>query len=160
VNHGRHDHGSAVVLDLELEIVVTEPVEFNGPLGLADFLSDLRSELAEASKRAEGDSLRLGVVEVTVSLDVAVTVAKKKEGSAGAKAKFWVFASVEGGAKAELSSQRASIQHLTLTLKPRIDKIKIDEKTGQVHLATRDLDVSGGLDQGEESPQLPVPDEH
>ena len=137
---------------------MTEPVEFDGALGLADFLSDLRSELAEASKRAENDSLRLGVEQVTVSLDVAVTVAKKGEGSAGAKAKFWVFASVEGGVKAELSSQRASIQHLTLTLKPRIEKIEIDE-SGKARLVARGLDVSGKLEQREESPQLPVPDE-
>ena len=45
---------------------------------------------------ATGDPLKLGVEEVTVDLDIAVTVAKKGEVSAKAKAKFWVFASVEG----------------------------------------------------------------
>ena len=68
---------------------------------MADFLSDLRAELAEASKRAEHDSLKLGVEEVTVSLDVAVTIAKRGEASAKASAKFWVFASVEGGVTGE-----------------------------------------------------------
>lgn len=124
---------------------MTEPVEFDGALGLADFLSDLRAELAEASKRAENDSLKLGVEQVTVLLDVAVTVAKKGEASGKARAKFWVFASVEGGVTGERSSQRAATQHLTLTLKPRIGSI-------------RGLDVSGELEQGEENPQLPVPD--
>lgn len=137
---------------------MTESAEFDGALGLADFLSDLRAELAEASKRAEHDSLRLGVEQVTVSLDVAVTVAKKGEASAKAKAQFWVFASVEGSVKGERSSQRAATQHLTLTLRPRIDSIEVDE-SGQVRRISRSLDVSGGLKQGEENPQLPVPDE-
>jgi hypothetical protein len=34
--------------------------EFEGALGLADFLTDLREELAEASERAEKESLKLG----------------------------------------------------------------------------------------------------
>ena len=106
---------------------MTEPEEFEDALGLADFLSDLRAELAEASKRAESDSLKLGVEEVTVSLDVAFTTAKKGEASTRAGAKFWVFASVEGGVKGERSSQRVSTQHLTLTLKPRTEDVIIDE---------------------------------
>jgi Trypsin-co-occurring domain 2 len=51
-------------------------------MGLADFLSDLRAELAEASKRAEQESLKLGVEEVEVELDVAVTLAKRGEATA------------------------------------------------------------------------------
>jgi hypothetical protein len=39
---------------------MSEPEPFDGALGLADFLSDLRAELAEASKRAEDESLKLG----------------------------------------------------------------------------------------------------
>lgn len=138
---------------------MTERREFDGALGLADFLSDLRTELAEASKRAENDSLRLGLEQVTVSLDVAVTVAKRGEASAEAKAQFWVFASAGGGVKGERSSQRVATQHLTLTLRPRIEKIEIDE-SGQARVIARGLDVSGELEQGEENPQLPVPGEH
>ena len=40
---------------------MSESEEFEGALGLADFLSDLRAELAEASKRADRESLKLGV---------------------------------------------------------------------------------------------------
>ena len=43
------------------------------------FLVRFARELAEASKRAESDSLKLEVEEVTVSLGVAVTIARKGE---------------------------------------------------------------------------------
>jgi hypothetical protein len=136
---------------------MTEPEEFEGALGLADFLSDLRAELAEASKRAEGDSLKLGVEEVTVSLDVAVTIAKKAGASAKASAKFWVFASAEGSVQGELSSQRVSTQHLTLTLKPRIEEVVIDQH-GKAHPIGRVVDVTGPIEEREERPELPAPE--
>jgi hypothetical protein len=119
---------------------------------LADFLSDLRAELAEASRRAEKESLKLGVEEVTVSLDVAVTLAKKGEASA----KFWVFASAEAGVKGERSSQQVATQHLTLTLKPRTEEVVIDE-TGKAHLIRRGVDVTGAIAAAEERPDLPAP---
>jgi hypothetical protein len=134
---------------------MSESVEFEGALGLADFLTDLRAELAEASKRAKDDSLRLGVEQVTVSLDVAVTLAKKGEAEVRAAAKFWVFASVEGGVKGELSSQRAATQHLTLTLTPRVEEIGTDA-SGRVQKTSRGLDVSGQMGKQEENPELPV----
>jgi len=134
-----------------------ESKEFEGALGLADFLSDLRIELAEASRRAEGDPLKLGVDEVTVSLDVAVTVARKGEASAKAKAKFWVFASVEGGVQGELSSQRMTTQHLTLTLKPYVHEVITDEH-GRRRVIRRDVDVTGAIGVGEERPDLPAPE--
>lgn len=133
-----------------------ETDEFEGALGLADFLSDLRAELAEASRRAEAEDLKLGVEAVTVSLDVAVTVAKKGEASARASAKFWVFAAAEAGASAEYSTQRAATQHLTLTLKPRVSEVIVDD-TGRAHVVHRALDVSGAMASREESPDLPNP---
>jgi hypothetical protein len=136
--------------------MVRESEELDGALGLADFLSDLRAELAEASSRAEHDSLKLGVEEVTVSLDVAVTIASKDEATAKASAKFWVFASVEGGVKGERSSQQVSTQHLTLTLKPRTEEVLLDE-TGEARVIRRGVDVTGVIERDEESPQLPVP---
>jgi len=137
-------------------LVMTESGEFEGALGLADFLSDLRAELAEASERAQSDSLKLGVEEVTVSLDVAVTIAKKGGASAKAGAKFWVFASVEGGVQGERSSQRVSTQHLTLTLKPRTEQVIIDEH-GQARVVRHGVDVTGAIGAGEEHPDLPAP---
>ena len=136
---------------------MSEPGEFEGALGLADFLSDLRVELAEASKRAESASLKLGVGEVTVSLDVAVTIAKKGEASARAGAKFWVFASVEGGVQGERSSQRVTTQHLTLSLKPYTEEVITDEH-GRARVIRRGVDVAGAIEAGEERPDLPMPE--
>ena len=135
---------------------MAESGDFDGALGLADFLSDLRAELAEASKRAESDSMRLEVEEVTVSLDVAVTIANKGEVSARAGAKFWVFASVEGGARGERSSQQLTTQHLTLTLKPRVEEVIIDE-AGQARVIRSSVDVTGAIGDDEERPDLPAP---
>ena len=135
---------------------MSESEAFDGALGLADFLSDLREELAEASKQAEHESLKLGVEEVTVSLDVAVTIGKKGGASAKASAKFWVFASAEAGVTGERSSQRVATQHLTLTLKPRTEELLIDE-TGQARVILRGVDVKGAIGVGEERPDLPAP---
>jgi Trypsin-co-occurring domain 2 len=129
---------------------------FEGALGLADFLSGLREELAEASKRAEQESLKLGVEEVTVSLDVAVTIAKKGEASSKAMAKFWVFASAEAGVKGERSSQQVTTQRLTLTLKPRTEEVIIDD-TGKARVIHRGVDVTGAIEAHEERPDLPPP---
>ena len=135
---------------------MSESEVFDGAMGLADFLADLRAELGKASKRAEHESLKLGVEEVTVSLDVAVTIAKRGEASARASAKFWVFASAEGGVTAERSSQEVTTQQLTLTLKPRTEEVVIDD-TGQAHPIRRSVDVTGTIGTGEERPDLPPP---
>jgi hypothetical protein len=96
------------------------------------------------------------VEEVTVSLDVAVTIGKKGGASAKASAKFWVFASAEAGVTGELSSQRVTTQHLTLTLKPRTEEVIIDE-TGKARVIRRNVDVIGAIEAGEERPDLPAP---
>jgi hypothetical protein len=129
---------------------------FDGAMGLADFLSDLRAELAEASKRAEQESLKLGVEEVEVELDVAVTLAKRGEATAKASAKFWVFASAEAGVTGERSSQRVTTQHLTLTLKPRTQEVIIDD-SGKARVLHRNVDVAGAIAPHEERPDLPPP---
>jgi hypothetical protein len=125
-------------------------------IGLADFLSDLRAELSEAQSRAAGDSLKLGVEEISLTLEVAYTVVKAGEASAGVKAKFWVFAEAEAGVKGSLSSERARTQQLTLTLKPRVEQVVID-RHGQQTTRIRGLDVEGTLAAGEEQPTLPPP---
>lgn len=122
-----------------------DAAEFENRIGLADFLSDLRAELAEASRRAGSESLKLGVEELTVSLEVGVTVGGTVGGSATAKAKFWVFASTEAQLQAGASRHVMTTQHLTLTLKPRID-------SGG---ATRGVDVEGAFAPDEERPSLP-----
>jgi hypothetical protein len=125
-------------------------------IGLADFLTDLRAELSEAQARAAQDPLKLGVEEINLTLEVAYTLTRGGEASAGVKATFWVFASAEAGVKGSMSSERAGTQQLTLTLKPRIEQVVIDEE-GQRKTVTRSVDVEGGLVEDEEEPPLPSP---
>lgn len=125
-------------------------------IGLAEFLTDLRKELSQAQSQAAGDSLKLGVEEISLTLEVAYTLTKAGETSAGVKAKFWVFASAEAGVKGSLESERARTQQLTLTLKPRVEQVVIDQQ-GQQTTVTRGVDVEGTLASGEEQPVLPPP---
>jgi hypothetical protein len=125
-------------------------------IGLAEFLADLRAELSEAESRAANDSLKLGVEEISLTLEVAYTLTKAGEASAGVQAKFWVFASAEAGVKGSLSSERARTQQLTLTLKPRVEQVVIDQQ-GKQTTVTRGLDVEGTLAADEEQPTLPPP---
>ena len=71
--------------------------ELEDRIGLAEFLTDLRAELSEAQSRAADDSLKLGVEEISLTVEVAYTLTKAGEASAGVKAKFWVLASAEAG---------------------------------------------------------------
>lgn len=132
---------------------MTEADRPAGALGLADFISDLRAELAEASRRAEGHALRLEVDEVTLSLDVGVTLTTTGEASAKVSAKFWVFASAEAGVRGERSSERMTTQHLTLTLKPRIEEVVRDE-SGREKVRIRQVDVGGAFAVDEDRPDL------
>jgi hypothetical protein len=122
-------------------------------LELADFLADLRVQLGTAEERAEGSSLRLSVDEVTISLDVAVTTGRKGGGSGKVSAKFWVM-NAELGGTGEFSSQRVRTQHLTLTLKPRIEQVTYDAEGQVQQVTTRKLEVAGTLDEDEEAPQV------
>jgi hypothetical protein len=125
-------------------------------IGLAEFLTNLRAELSEAQSQAAGDSLKLGVEEISLTLEVAYTLTKDSEVSAGVKAKFWVFASADAGVKGSLSSERAGTQQLTLTLKPRVEQVVIDRE-GQQTMITRGVDVEATHTAGEEQPALPSP---
>lgn len=129
-------------------------VDFEGRIGLAEFLSDLHAELSQAQSRAADDSLKLAVEEVSLTVDLAVTLAKAGEVSAGVRAKFWVLVTAQADAKASRSSERTHTQTLTLKLKPRMEQITTDERGRQVTL-TRGVDVAGGFAAGEELPSLP-----
>jgi hypothetical protein len=131
-------------------------MEVEDRIGLAEFLTDLRAELSEAQSRAANDPLKLGVEEISLTLEVTYTLTKGGEASAGVQAKFWVFASAHAGVKGSLSSERAGTQQLTLTLKPRLDQSVIDEHGQQTRL-TRGLDVEGTLAAGEEQPPVSGP---
>jgi Trypsin-co-occurring domain 2 len=131
-------------------------MELEERIGLAEFLADLREELSKAESHAADDSLKLAVEEVSLTVDLAFTLAKVGQVSAGVRAKFWVLASAEAGAKASRSSERAHTQTLTLKLKPRVEQIAVDARGRQVIL-TRGVDVAGGFAAGEEQPSLPGP---
>ena len=102
--------------------------------------------------------MKLGVEEISLTLEVAYTLTKGGEASAGVRAKFWVLASAEAGVKGSLSSERARTQQLTLTLKPRLEQIVIDER-GRQTTETRGVDVEGTFAPSEEQPRLPYPAE-
>jgi hypothetical protein len=93
---------------------------------------------------------------VALSLDVAYTLTKGGEVSAGVRAKFWVFASADARLKGTVSSEHAGTQQLTLTLKPRVEEVVIDQEGKQTTI-TRGVDVTGGFAEGEERPALPAP---
>lgn len=133
---------------------MSESGEFSGALGLADFLSDLRDELDEAQSRAKRQSLRLELTEVAISLDIGVTLERSGEASAGVRARFWVL-SGEAGVKGTASSQRLHAQHLTLTMKPRIEEVILDQ-AGQSHVIRRGVDVAGAFGRDEEHPGMPA----
>jgi hypothetical protein len=124
-------------------------------IGLAEFLTDLRAELSEAQARSAQDSLKLGIEEISLTLDVAFTLTKGAEVSAAARAKFWVLASAEASATGTLSSDRTRTQQLTLTLKPRVEQVVTDEH-GQQTTITRGVDVEGGFAAGEVQPDVPL----
>lgn len=133
------------------------PGQSEGRIGLSDFLADLRTELSEAQSRAEGDELKLAVEEVNLSLDVTYTLTGDTEVAGKVRAKFWVFAAAEASAKAGLSTERARTQRLTLTLKPRLERVVVDEE-GQQTTITRGVDVVGTLTETEQRPDLPTPE--
>jgi hypothetical protein len=120
---------------------------------LADFLADLRDELSLARERASGP-LKLGVDEITLTVDVAYSAETSVQAGGRVRATFWALLSGDLSGQASLSSERSRTHTLTLTLKPRFEEIVVDE-AGNPRLVTRTLDVADVLQPGEESPELP-----
>ena len=78
---------------------------------LADVISELRAELDRARLTADGSELRFGLGPV----ELEVTVALERQGTAGGKVRFWV---VELGADGKIAS--TSTQRIRLTLTPSL----------------------------------------
>lgn len=129
-------------------------------LGLTEFLADLRSDLQSAQEQAgvlegkSGGNLRLGVEEITVTLEVAHVATHSGEVSGKVSGKFWVFGSAEAGAKAGMERQRTGTQTLTLTLRPRMDNVSVNENGKRVMIKAG-VDVEGRLVEEEERPKIP-----
>jgi hypothetical protein len=81
-----------------------------GGLELASVVRQLRTELNEAMRDAEGERLRFELGPVELSLTVTIG----REGTPGAKVRFWV---IEAGAGAKIS--REAVQEIKLVLTPR-----------------------------------------
>ena len=125
-----------------------------GPSGWRIFWSDLREELAEASRRAAGSPLKLEVTELTTTVNVSVTLQKSAEASGGVRAKFWVFASAEAGAKGRIASERVATQQINLKLTPSVE-VTVTDADGQ-KLERRSVYVYGPPVRGEQNPQPPA----
>jgi hypothetical protein len=136
------------------------------PLGLVEFLADLRQDLsraqqqavaqAEAATAARNEVLWLGVDEVTVTLEVAHERTFSGEASAKVGGKFWVFASAEASVTTGGELKRSGTQTLTLTLKPRLETTVTDAQ-GRSETTTRGVDVEGQLAGDEQPPPPPRP---
>jgi hypothetical protein len=127
-----------------------------GAIPLADFIADLRRELATAQQDAADEPLKLGVEEITLTLDVAFSATASGEVSGKASVRFLVFLSGEAAAKAAASGQRSRSHTVTLTMKPRLEETVV-APGGQHTTVSRTLDVVGGLADDEEKPRLPPP---
>jgi hypothetical protein len=127
-------------------------------LGLVEFLADLRSDLEAArdAAAAQGGDLRLGVEEVTVTLEVAHERTTSGELGGKVTGKFWVFGSAEAAGKAGREARRSGTQTLTLTLKPRVETTTVDEQ-GRTTTVQAGLDVHGRVGAGEQQPPPPSP---
>lgn len=78
---------------------------------LADVISELRAELDRARLAADGSALRFALGPV----ELEVTVALDREGTAGGKVRFWV---AEVGAEGRVAL--SSMQRIKLILNPSL----------------------------------------
>lgn len=130
--------------------------EIEDSIPLSDFIANLRRELASAQQEAAGEPLKLGVEEITMTLDIAFSRTASGEVSAKGSGRFLVFLSAEAAAKAAASGEWSRTHSVTLTLKPRIEEI-VTGPDGERTTIIRNVDVGGELSGAEESPELPTP---
>ncbi|WP_410790998.1 trypco2 family protein [Kribbella sp. C-35] len=127
------------------------------PLGLVDFLADLHADLEAAQKAAlqRGGEVRLGVEEVTITLDVVHERTTSGEMGGKVTGRFWVFGSAEASGSGAHSATRSGTQSLTMTLRPRVSTTTIDDQ-GRRSVTHTGLDVSGAVGDDEQQPPPPV----
>jgi hypothetical protein len=97
-------------------------------LGRADFLTDVRGQLEEAARRAEGGSLKLGGTSVEVTLKVAHPLKRSGEARAG----------ITNSGR----SEGVRTQHLKFLLTPRVEVFTTDAG-GSSAVVTHGLGVHG-----------------
>jgi hypothetical protein len=128
--------------------------EVEGAIRLSDFIADLRHELELAQQDAAGKALKLGVDQITMTLDVGFSKTASGEVSAKGSGRFLVFLSAEAAVKAAASGEWSRSHSVTLTLKPHFEETVV-LPGGQEAKVTRSLDVGGELAPGEENPSPP-----
>lgn len=97
-----------------------------GKVRLADYIRHLRRELSEAARAGEGESLRFGIEEIEVELEVATS----EENSAEGGWDQWVVLKVGG------TDNKTLTQKMRLKLKPLQGKQLEEAKergTGLLH---------------------------
>ena len=126
-------------------------------LGLVEFLADLRGDLeaARAAAISKGDDLRLGVEEVTVTVEVVHERTTSGEVGGTVTGKFWVFGSAEASGTAGREAKRSGTQMLTLTLRPRVETVT--DEQGRAVTSQVGLDVGGAVGHSEQQPPPPAP---
>ncbi len=99
---------------------------------LADVVSDLRTELERAMRAGADEELRFGLGPIELEVSVGVT----KEGSGGAKVRFWV---VEMGA--DVKAAATSTQRIRLTLNPTLPGQRAERsgESGSVYIGGDEL---------------------
>ena len=122
-------------------------------IGLVEFLSDLRMELARAQEQGMSDEggLRLGVEELTVTLEVVHERTLSADVAGKVSGRFWVFGSAEASGSAGRQATQSGTQTLTLTLRPRIESTVTDAQ-GETTTTILGLDVEGTVGSGEQAP--------
>lgn len=128
--------------------------DVEGAIQLSDFIADLRHELELAQQDAAGKALKLGVDQITMTLDVGFSKTALGEVSAKGSGRFLVFLSAEAAVKAAASGEWSRSHRVTLTLKPHFEETVV-LPGGQEAKVTRPLDVGGELAPGEENPNPP-----
>jgi hypothetical protein len=132
-------------------------------MSLVEFLADLRSDLVLARERAVEDAVRsvstgdsalwLEVDDVSVTLEVVHTDSTSVKASAGAEGKFWIFASAKATTEVGGEKSRTGTQTLTLTLKPRFDRV-VKNSDGTTTIESTKVNIAGKTD---ESPLAGIP---
>ncbi|WP_410790639.1 trypco2 family protein [Kribbella sp. C-35] len=121
-----------------------------------DFLADLHTDLEAARQAAleRGGEVRLGVEEVTVSLEVVHERTTSGELGGKVTGRFWVFGSAEASGTAARESTRSGTQSLTISLRPQVASMIVDEQ-GRTTVTHSGLNISGPIADDEQQPPAP-----
>jgi hypothetical protein len=97
-------------------------------VGLAEFLTELQTELSKARSRADRRDLEFSVDGVTLEVDVSYTLTESRDDApTGVKPEFWVVGSATQNASDAAGSAHSQTQHLIVQLTRRPETADADE---------------------------------